>query len=279
MTPPRPTEEELYNQAAALAPADRAAFLAAACAGDAKLRAGVEALLRLDVDAPSFMAAAAPGLAETVVGLTAKDALQPGDWVGRYKLLQIIGEGGCGVVYMAEQQEPVRRRVAVKVIKLGMDTKAVIARFDAERQALAMMDHPNIAQVFDAGATATGRPFFVMELVRGLAITKYCDENNLSTPDRLGLFVQVCRAIQHAHQKGIIHRDIKPSNILVTLHDGVPVPKVIDFGIAKATTGRLTATPGSPISPPRCSCTWVRAWATGWRTCITPGARMSRCSL
>jgi serine/threonine protein kinase/tetratricopeptide (TPR) repeat protein len=160
--------------------------------------------------------------------------------LGRYKLLQQIGEGGCGVVYMAEQEEPVRRRVALKVIKLGMDTKSVIARFEAERQALAIMDHPNIARVLDAGATEAGRPFFVMELVRGIKITEYCDQNKLSTEDRLNLFTQVCRAIQHAHQKGIIHRDIKPSNILVTLHDGIPVPKVIDFGIAKATQGRLT---------------------------------------
>src|SRR5215472_1797828 len=165
---------------------------------------------------------------------------KPGDKIGRYKLLQQIGEGGCGVVYMAEQEEPVRRRVALKVIKLGMDTKSVIARFEAERQALAMMDHPNIAKVLDAGATDNGRPFFVMELVRGIKITDYCDQNKLSTEERLGLFMQVCNAIQHAHQKGIIHRDIKPSNILVTLHDGKPVPKVIDFCIAKATQGRLT---------------------------------------
>src|SRR6202163_4234463 len=141
---------------------------------------------------------------------------------------------------MAEQEEPVRRRVALKIIKLGMDTKGVIARFEAERQALALMDHPNIAKIFDAGATESGRPYFVMQLVRGDKITQYCDQNSLSTNERLGLFVQVCQAIQHAHQKGIIHRDIKPSNILVTLHDGVPVPKVIDFGIAKATEGRLT---------------------------------------
>jgi serine/threonine protein kinase/tetratricopeptide (TPR) repeat protein len=165
---------------------------------------------------------------------------QPGDRLGRYKLLQQIGEGGCGVVYMAEQEEPVRRRVALKVIKLGMDTKSVIARFEAERQALALMDHPNIAKVLDAGATDAGRSFFVMELVRGIKITEYCDQYKLSTEERLKLFVQVCQAIQHAHQKGIIHRDIKPSNILVTLHDGIPVPKVIDFGIAKATQGRLT---------------------------------------
>ncbi len=165
---------------------------------------------------------------------------KPGDKIGRYKLLQQIGEGGCGVVYMAEQEEPIRRRVALKVIKLGMDTRQVIARFEAERQALALMDHPNIAKVLDADATAAGRPYFVMELVRGIRITDYCDQNNLPTRARLELFMQVCHAIQHAHQKGIIHRDIKPSNVLVTLHDGKPVPKVIDFGIAKATEQRLT---------------------------------------
>src|SRR5436853_357927 len=159
---------------------------------------------------------------------------KPGDRIGRYKILQEIGEGGCGVVYMAEQEEPVRRQVALKVIKLGMDTKSVIARFEAERQALALMDHPNIAKVLDAGATEAGRPYFVMELVRGIRITEYCDQNHLDTSQRLNLFIQVCHAVQHAHQKGIIHRDIKPSNILVTLHDGVPVPKDIDFGIATA---------------------------------------------
>jgi len=164
---------------------------------------------------------------------------KPGDRIGRYKLLQQIGEGGCGVVYMAQQEEPVRRQVALKIIKLGMDTRSVIGRFEAERQALALMDHPNIAKVFDAGATGTGRPFFVMELVRGIKITDYCDQNQLPTRERLDLFIQVCHAIQHAHQKGVIHRDVKPSNILVTLRDGVPVPKVIDFGIAKATTDQM----------------------------------------
>ncbi len=165
---------------------------------------------------------------------------QPGDRIGRYKLLEKIGEGGCGVVYMAKQEEPVRRRVALKVIKPGMDTHEVIARFEAERQALALMEHPHIAKVFDGGATDAGRPYFVMELVRGLRITDYCDQKNLSTRQRLDLFMQVCQAVQHAHQKGIIHRDLKPSNILVTVNDGVPVPKVIDFGIAKATGQRLT---------------------------------------
>src|SRR5881628_1818147 len=169
-------------------------------------------------------------------------AEKPGDRIGHYKLLQQIGEGGCGVVFMAEQEAPIRRRVALKIIKPGMDTKSVIARFEAERQALALMDHPNIAKVFDAGATESGRPYFVMELVRGVKITEYCDQHSLTTVDRLGLFVQVCQAVQHAHQRGIIHRDIKPSNILVTQSlEGVATPMVIDFGVAKATTDqRLT---------------------------------------
>jgi serine/threonine protein kinase len=160
--------------------------------------------------------------------------------IGRYKLLEKIGEGGFGEVWMAEQREPVKRRVALKLIKLGMDSRQIVARFEAERQALAMMDHPNIAKIFDADVTDTGRPYFVMELVRGIKITEYCDQNQLPTHERLKVFILVCQAIQHAHQKGIIHRDIKPSNILVTLHDGVPVPKVIDFGIAKATQQELT---------------------------------------
>jgi serine/threonine protein kinase len=191
------------------------------------------------------MAAQAAALADQA-GPTKSMALslalseKPGDKIGRYKLLEQIGEGGFGVVYVADQEEPVHRRVALKVIKLGMDTKEVIARFEAERQALALMDHPNIAKVFDAGATASGRPFFVMEWVKGERITEYCDKNNLTTRQRLDLFVHICHAIQHAHQKGIIHRDIKPSNILVALQDGAPVPKVIDFGIAKATERRLT---------------------------------------
>jgi serine/threonine protein kinase len=168
-------------------------------------------------------------------------AEKPGQRIGRYKLLKQIGEGGCGVVYLAEQEEPVRRHVALKIIKLGMDTRSVIARFEAERQALAMMNHPHIAKVFDAGATDTGRPYFVMELVQGTRITDFCDSQSLSTRQRLDLFIQVCRAVQHAHQKGIIHRDLKPSNILVTEQEGTVTPKIIDFGIAKATTDqRLT---------------------------------------
>jgi predicted Ser/Thr protein kinase len=164
----------------------------------------------------------------------------PGTVIGRYKLLQEIGEGGMGVVYMAEQREPVARKVALKIIKPGMDTREVIVRFEAERQALALMDHPNIAHVLDAGATESGRPYFVMELVHGIPITEYCDQNRLTTRERLELFVPVCQAVQHAHQKGIIHRDIKPTNVMVTLHDGVPVPKIIDFGVAKAIHQRLT---------------------------------------
>jgi hypothetical protein len=184
------------------------------------------------------------------LALAAEEALDPTDLpssyeeagtsIGRYKLLEKLGEGGFGTVWAAEQREPVRRRVALKVIKLGMDTRQVVARFEAERQALALMDHPNIARVLDAGATDSGRPYFVMELVRGVPITNYCRRQQLPIRERLELFIKVCHAVQHAHQKGIIHRDIKPSNILVTLHDGVPVPKVIDFGIAKATQGELT---------------------------------------
>ena len=230
-------EEQIFAEALALPEGERPRFLAEACAADTDLRQRVDELLLAHASAGGFMAAPAGAPPAAALPVSADAA---GSRIGRYKLLQQIGVGGCGVVWMAEQEEPVRRRVALKIIKLGMDTKAVIARFEAERQALALMDHPNIAGILDAGATGTGRPYFVMELVRGVPITKYCDENNLPTPARLALFTQVCRAVQHAHQKGIIHRDLKPSNILVTLHDGVPVPKVIDFGIAKATQGRLT---------------------------------------
>jgi len=214
----------------------REAYLSQACRDDSALRAEVEALLRAQSKADDFFK-------NPLVGPeTAQDTVSegPGTVIGRYKLLEKIGEGGIAVVYMAEQAEPIRRKVALKIIKLGMDTRQVIARFEAERQALALMDHPSIAKVLDAGATETGRPYFVMELVTGVSITEYCDKNNLSTKDRLALFLQVCNAVQHAHQKGIIHRDIKPSNVMVTHHDGKPVPKVIDFGIAKATNQRLT---------------------------------------
>jgi eukaryotic-like serine/threonine-protein kinase len=235
--------QEIILEAASALPTDRwAAYLDKVCAGDAQLRHRVEALLQAGKQAKLLVADNAPLTPpDSTLRLSLPLTEKPGDKIGHYKLLEQIGEGGCGVVYLAEQTDPIRRRVAFKVIKLGMDTKQVIARFEAERQALALMDHPNIAKVLDAGATETGRPFFVMELVKGVRITDYCDRNNLSTAERLGLFIQVCHAIQHAHQKGIIHRDIKPSNVLVTLHDGVPVPKVIDFGIAKATTDqRLT---------------------------------------
>ena len=225
--------EELLNQALECKPDQRAAFLAGACGGDLDLRQRVETLLSAADEADGF-------LPDTPTPRTTPLSEGPGTMIGRYKLLQNIGEGGMGVVYMAEQKEPVKRRVALKIIKLGMDTRQVVARFEAERQALAMMDHQNIARVLDAGATDTGRPYFVMELVHGVPITDYCDQNRLTTGERLGLFMAVCLAVQHAHQKGVIHRDIKPSNILVTLHDSVPVPKVIDFGIAKATQQELT---------------------------------------
>ena len=243
-------EETLFEAARNLASATaRRAFLDQACADAPELRARIEALLESGNEVENFFKDAVrfdltplDNPAEPEADHNPESSLTEGlgTRIGRYKLLQKIGEGGGGMVYMAEQQEPVRRRVALKIIKLGMDTKSVIARFEAERQALAMMDHQNIARVFDAGATETGRPYFVMELVRGVKITEYCDQNNLDTHQRLELFIQTCQAIQHAHQKGIIHRDIKPSNVLVTLHDGVPVPKVIDFGIAKAIEARLT---------------------------------------
>jgi serine/threonine protein kinase len=227
-------EEELFAQLLEAPPPERPGRLDVLCAGEPALRARLANLLAASDVAGDFLEV--PPVAPPV----APGEEQPGMHIGRYKLLQKIGEGGCGVVYMAEQDEPVRRRVALKVIKLGMDTKAVVARFEAERQALALMDHPHIARVFDGGATGQGRPYFVMELVRGVRITDFCNQHNLGFRERLELFMLVCHAIQHAHQKGVIHRDLKPSNILVTLNDGEPVPKVIDFGIAKATQGRLT---------------------------------------
>jgi len=234
--------KDIFNVVIELPPGQQMDFLDRACGDDPSLRARVEELLVVHDSTGAFLAA------PTFVGPRPESddraplpgAEGPGSMIGRYRLLEAIGEGGFGTVYMAEQQEPVRRMVALKIIKLGMDTKQVIARFEAERQALAMMEHPNIARVLDAGATGTGRPYFVMELVRGVPIDEYCDQESLSTKERLELFVTVCRAVQHAHQKGVIHRDIKPSNVMVTLHDGKPVPKVIDFGIAKATRARLT---------------------------------------
>ena len=243
--------DSIYFAARELPPGDRPAYLTRVCEGDQALRARVEQMLAVAAEAEAFVTDLPDeSSSEPKPGREQRETLKVeladlpdeviGQKIGRYKILERVGEGGCGVVYVAEQTEPVRRRVALKVIKLGMDTKAVVARFEAERQALAMMDHPNIAKVLDGGATDNGRPYFIMELVRGIKITDYCDQASLTTKERLGLFIQVCHAIQHAHQKGIIHRDIKPSNILVTVNDGVPVPKVIDFGIAKATEGRLT---------------------------------------
>jgi serine/threonine protein kinase len=220
---------------------ERVAYLDRACGRDVELRRSVEALLEEYDQVGDFLEESpnSPRKKENAENAVAE---KPGDFIGNYKLLQQIGEGGCGVVFMAEQTQPVHRKVALKVIKPGMDTKSVIARFEAERQAVALMDHPSIAKIFDGGATKSGRPFFVMELVRGIKITEFCDQQSLSTEDRLKLFIQVCQAVQHAHQKGIIHRDIKPSNILVTTTaEGVPLPVVIDFGVAKATTDlRLT---------------------------------------
>jgi serine/threonine protein kinase/Flp pilus assembly protein TadD len=236
-------EETIFAEAMGIeSPIARAAYLEQQCGGDPSLRRHIEALLSANERAAGFMQSPAPipGVTEFAdssgsSSTTHREVELSGTSVGPYKLLERIGEGGMGVVYMADQVSPVRRRVALKIIKPGMDSRQVIARFEAERQALAMMDHPSIARVLDAGTTDAGRPYFAMELVRGVPITEYCDTNNLSPRERLGLFVQVCQAVQHAHTKGVIHRDLKPSNILVTLHDGTPVPKVIDFGIAKAT--------------------------------------------
>jgi serine/threonine protein kinase/tetratricopeptide (TPR) repeat protein len=231
--------DEIYSAALERdEPAARAAYLDEACGSDIDLRRRVERLLGARMERGRFLETPAVGPAIDFGEGPAPEGSCA--IIGPYKLLEPIGEGGMGVVYMAEQTHPVRRKVALKIIKPGMDTRQVIARFEAERQALALMDHPNIARVLDAGATESGRPYFVMELVRGVPITDYCDRSKLPVPERLNLFVQVCQAVQHAHQRGIIHRDLKPSNVLVTLHDGVPVPKVIDFGIAKATSQQLT---------------------------------------
>jgi serine/threonine protein kinase len=238
MTATPPNVQTIFGRALEIeSPAGRDAYLDEACGPDAGLRAEVEGLLAALGKAGGFMRR--PAGAEFT---TAYEPLTegPGTVIGHYKLLQQIGEGGFGTVYMAEQKEPVKRRVALKIIKLGMDTKEVIARFEAERQALALMDHPHIAKVLDAGTTETGRPYFVMELVKGVSIAEFCDQNQLPARARLELFVPVCQAVQHAHQKGVIHRDLKPTNILVTLHDGKPVPKVIDFGVAKALNQELT---------------------------------------
>ena len=231
-----------------LPPEEWDGYVGEACGGDTELEQQLGQLLQVHREAGSFLdrpaaamgatGAFTPGLGEEAAALRLRE--RPGTIIGPYKLLQQIGEGGMGTVFMAEQTQPVQRKVALKVIKPGMDSRQVIARFEAERQALAMMDHVNIARVLDAGATESGLPYFVMELVHGVPITKYCDDNHLTPRERLELFVPVCQAIQHAHQKGIIHRDIKPSNVMITLYDGKPVPKVIDFGVAKATEQKLT---------------------------------------
>src|SRR5579859_845124 len=230
-------EESIFGQALEIeSVAERAAFLDRACGDNQALRAEVEALLRASERSGDLL-----DLPENQVLTTDLPAIErPGTVIGPYKLLEQIGEGGMGTVWMAEQTDPIQRRVAVKVVKEGMDSRQVLARFEAERQALALMEHPNIAKVLDAGKTPSGRPYFVMELVKGQPITKYCDEKRLGVRERLELFGDVCRAVQHAHQKGIIHCDLKPSNVLVAPYDGKPVVKVIDFGVAKATGQRLT---------------------------------------
>ena len=244
MNHPQSREETIFEAARQLGdPQAEAAYLGRACGPDHELRRRVEKLLRAGRKAKDFFqkhnpAAALSGNPDVPDEVVSEGA---GSVIGRYKLLEKIGEGGMGVVYMAAQEEPVRRRVALKIIKLGMDTKQVVARFEAERQALALMDHPNIAKVLDGGATGTGRPYFVMELVHGVPITEFCDQNRLPAEERVKLFLPVCQAIQSAHQKGIIHRDLKPTNILVTLNpDGSGMPLVIDFGVAKATNRKLT---------------------------------------
>jgi serine/threonine protein kinase len=225
-------------------PADRAAFLDQVCSTDPALRQRIERLLQRHQQTDSFLDCPAPTLPRTVEEQPTGEG--PGTEIGPYKLLEKIGEGGFGVVFMAEQQQPIRRKVALKVVKPGMDTRLVVARFEAERQALALMDHPHIARILDGGETPAAyaggapRPYFVMELVKGVPITDYCDDNSLAVRQRLELFVDICAAVQHAHHKGVIHRDLKPTNVLVTLHDGVPVVKVIDFGIAKALGQQLT---------------------------------------
>ena len=234
---PKPIDEIFSAALEIESHVERGEYLDQVCGDDAQLRKEIEQLLVEHLEATGFMAEPAAAYVGTI---DLPIVQQLGTYIGPYKLIEEIGEGGMGVVYLAHQRDPVRRKVALKIIKPGMDTREVIARFEAERQALAMMDHPNIAKVYEAGSTESGRPFFVMELVNGVPITEYCDDKNLTTKQRLELFVSVCNAVQHAHHKGIIHRDIKPSNILVTLQDGVPAPKIIDFGIAKATNQELT---------------------------------------
>ena len=230
---PAPEAREIFLAAIKLPPEGRDAYLRDACGDDQDLHQRVSALLQAQVEIGSFHEAPSLTVDQPITEST-------GTVIGPYKLIEQIGEGGMGTVFMAEQTRPVQRKVALKVIKAGMDSRQVISRFEAERQALAMMDHVNIARVLDAGTTESGLPYFVMELVHGVPITTFCDDNHLTPRERLELFLPVCQAIQHAHQKGIIHRDIKPSNVMITLYDGKPVPKVIDFGVAKATERKLT---------------------------------------
>ncbi len=239
-------ERDLFMAALQLEDAARSAYLDRACAGETALRQRVEALLAAFAQAGSFLQhpagdrRATSDISPPGPSSGSDPAEGPGTVIGPYKLIEPIGEGGMGSVWMAQQTEPIKRLVAVKLIKAGMDSKQVIARFEAERQALALMDHANIARVLDAGTSSAGRPYFVMDLVRGVPITRYCDEHHLTPRQRLELFIPVCQAVQHAHQKGVIHRDLKPSNVLVALYDGQPVPKVIDFGVAKAAGPTLT---------------------------------------
>ncbi|RYD24130.1 MAG: serine/threonine protein kinase [Verrucomicrobiaceae bacterium] len=250
---PEQIEEILFEGLVSLDdPQKREAFLDVTCEGKPELRARLEELVSLQDEAEKFFIMDPEPIREEPPDSAPQESPEEGvgTWIGRYRLLERLGEGGHGVVYQAEQLEPVRRRVALKIIRVGMDTAGIISRFEMERQALALMDHPNIARVLDAGATASGRPFFVMQMVKGMPITRFCDENHYDLTARLRLFIPVCMAIQHAHQKGVIHCDIKPSNVLVALHDGVAVPKVIDFGIAKATEGDhpdFSAVASSPV--------------------------------
>jgi serine/threonine protein kinase len=232
----------LFGAALELKPKERAAFLDRECNGDTELRHEVEALLAADDDAGSFL----EHPTEDIRGVLNAAS---GTMIGSYHLLELIGEGGMGQVWLAEQKTPVRRRVAIKLIKAGMDTREVVTRFESERQALALMDHPAIAKVFDAGSTPEGRPYFVMEYVAGIPITDYCDKHKLTIRQRMELFIQICEGVQHAHQKAIIHRDLKPSNILVSEIDGKPMPRIIDFGVARL--------PRRSFPPALCT----RAWA------------------
>src|ERR1700758_716016 len=228
----RDLAEQLFEAALDLNPEDRATFLDRECKGDSELRREIESLLVAETDQTSIPE-------QSTEGAFNRSSTIRGSFLGPYHLLELIGEGGMGEVWLAEQKRPVRRRVAIKLIKAGMDTREVAARFESERQALALMDHPAIAKVFDAGTTPEGRPYFVMEYVAGMPITDYCDKHKLTTRQRLELFIHVCEGVQHAHQKAIIHRDLKPSNILVTEVDGKPAPRMIDFGVAKATSQQL----------------------------------------